>query len=65
MVRDGNKKQAKQQEKTRDATEDILDKLKEVSSSSGGGGVNRKIDNISTFLLRLPCLYSLCAIDHI
>ena len=57
VVRDGNRKLTKEEERTREVNQDILDKLEDSSSSSSSSssvaGMNKKIDNISTFLLRM------------
>ncbi len=57
VVRDGNRKLTKEEERTREVNQDILEKLEDSSSSSSSSssvaGMNKKIDNISTFLLRM------------
>lgn len=60
VIRDGNKKGEKDAKKNRDIAEEIMDKVGKLESSPGGGGggggssaaAEKKIDNISTFLLR-------------
>lgn len=49
VVREGNRKIERQDALTRDVNQQILDK---VQAMSGSGSVDKKIDNISTFLLR-------------
>jgi len=50
VIRDGNKKAEQHDFRQKKVTKDILDSVK---SMTGSGGIEKKIDNISTFLLRM------------
>jgi len=50
VIRDGNKKADLHDFRQKKASKDILDSLKSIT---GSGGIEKKIDNISTFLLRM------------
>eukprot|EP00095_Tigriopus_kingsejongensis_P005181 maker-scaffold237_size242172-snap-gene-1.33 protein:Tk05181 transcript:maker-scaffold237_size242172-snap-gene-1.33-mRNA-1 annotation:"paramyosin " len=55
VIRDGGKKAEKSANAQQETITEILSKVESVGSSSGGSntGVDQKIDNISTFLLRM------------
>lgn len=50
VIRDGNKKAEQHDFRQKKVTKDIFDSVK---SMTGSGGIEKKIDNISTFLLRM------------